>query len=114
MFFNIRKKKQLESNNHLTSKEIQENDATPSQVRGFFQEGVVHCCCSVSPEALENLAHHSKLDFLTWYKALWYMQHQPIPLEQINVRGLKDALKVSWPTAKTIKQKIILLLEHHA
>lgn len=67
---------------------------------------ILHCCCSVTPEAFDKLMAASTLPFRVWYRALWAIQHDP----DITNRQLEEKLGVSFPTAMKMRRKIADLL----
>lgn len=70
---------------------------------------VIHCCCSLSPETFEQLVRGSRIPFASWYKALWLVQHD----YQIRTGELATQLDLSWPTAQTVRRRILHLLTTH-
>lgn len=75
------------------------------------EQGIVHCCCSFSPEIFERLTSNSRLPFQVWYKALWIVQHYQAGANDVPVRLLERELGISFPTAQIVKKKILNILE---
>lgn len=68
-----------------------------------FTQGVLHACVTLDPDTFEQLIGNARLPATKWYRALWLVQHNP----KIGVTALADELKISWPTAQAMKERIL-------
>jgi hypothetical protein len=102
--FHWHKKKLLENKSQVSS-----NLPVPlAQIQ--IDNAIMHCCCALTPKAFEALVKNTRLPFIVWYKALWFVQHSPEGVERVNTAKLAEEVGVSWPTAKNIKRKVTRLL----
>lgn len=93
--------------NEINIKSNSDISHTPNEdVQFVVKEGLLHCCCSLSPEAFKQMMGNSRLPFATWYQGLWLVQHN----EKIHVAELANELGISWIIAKNMKHQILTLL----
>lgn len=75
---------------------------------------IMHCCFMLTPDSFKVVTKRSNLTFEQWYKALWFMQHEPGGPTSVTPTAIAKELGVSWPTAKRIRQELLrVMTESH-